>query len=67
MVLHTGQERNESLFSLYVCGFKVALKLYHYPKSGQELVAQHLNAYTCRTASKRLSSHKAHDAQGIYN
>lgn len=31
MVLHTGREYNELLFSLYVCGFKVALKLYHYP------------------------------------
>ena len=32
MVLHTGQERNELLFSLYLCGFQVALKLTHYQK-----------------------------------
>ena len=30
MVLHTGREYNELLFSLYVCGFKVALKRNHY-------------------------------------
>ena len=32
MGLHTGREYNRLLYSLYVCGFKVALKRNHYPK-----------------------------------
>ena len=40
MVLHTGQERNELLFSLYLCGFKVALKRNHYPYFNRPLRMQ---------------------------